>query len=88
MGEIMEIGRDVALMRFSQHMQEKLQENNHKRGWEDLSAKQLLRRLRTEVRELEKALDSRVLRPREIAREAADVANFAFMIADNFGDLR
>ena len=79
------------LARFARHMEAKLRENDGKRHWGNCDVGYLRRRLRTETRELFALLDRERRRParmsaetaREIAREAADVANFAMMIADN-----
>ena len=79
------------LARFARHMEDKLRENDGKRHWRNCDVGYLRRRLRTETRELFALLDRERRRPgraspeaaREIAREAADVANFAMMIADN-----
>jgi len=62
-------------------MEERLRANDHKGGWGDSDCYWLLKRLRMETKELSDALwdgpDS------QIQKEAADVANFAMMIADN-----
>lgn len=65
-------------MWFANEMQRELNNNDHKCGWEDLSARWLLMRLDQEVRELKRAVTS----GKNIVSEAADVANFAMMIAD------
>ena len=71
-----------ALASFADLMEEMLQENDHKGGWQYDSSKALLRRLKQETAELQRAIE-RDAPTDEIAREAADVANFAMMIADN-----
>ena len=76
----------LVVLRFAEVMELKLLENSHKQGWGQLSPKWLLNRLRQETRELEGALKTGT--PELIAREAADVANFAMMIADNAGGLK
>ena len=63
---------------FANEMQRELHANNHKTGWDNLSQKWLLNRLKQEVGELERAVES----GKNIVSEAADVANFAMMIAD------
>ena len=78
----------IEVLQFAVVMEEKLIENSHKRDWNEMSNKFLLRRLRTEVRELERELERPFPKPKKIAREAADVANFAMMIADNAGGLK
>ena len=68
--------------RFAEIMISKLNENNHKSGWKNCTNSYLLKRLREEVDELEKALINGKGHF-EIGREAADVANFAMMVAFN-----
>lgn len=66
---------------FAEQMEAKLQENDHKGGWENCSVEYLLNRLNEEAQELFYATET----PNSmetIIREAADVANFAMMIAD------
>lgn len=77
----------IEVIRFAAVMEEKLIANSHKGGWDGLSNRYLLRRLRTEVRELERELDCPFPKPKKIAKECADIANFAMMIADNSGGL-
>lgn len=72
---------------FARLMEERLRENDHKRGWQDNLPHALLRRLRQETDELEAAMPWRTGRRKwqedlRMAIEAADVANFAMMIAD------
>jgi hypothetical protein len=83
------------VLAFANCMELKLRRNDHKGGWELEGLRDLLRRLREEVDELEAAI--RVLpnhgsMPNRVARdtivaEAADIANLAMMIADNVGGL-
>ena len=63
---------------FARQMEAKLRENDHKGGWDDCELGWLLRRLGQEVGELRRALK----KEKHVVREAADVANFAMMIAD------
>ncbi len=81
---------------FAEGMEQILQANTHKGDWKDSAKWYLLRRLKDEVEELEKALSlfsfsCKVINITEVKKlvkkEAFDVANFAMMIADNFGDL-
>jgi len=75
--------------RFAEYMELKLRENEHKPGWQSDPAPGLLRRLREETVELEDILElkeSPVLRT-FVTGEAADIANFAMMLADNEGKL-
>ena len=71
-----------ALSWFGWQMSRALDANAHKGGWTGDSALALLRRLRQETDELDRAIRQKKL-PGDIIREAADVANFAMMIADN-----
>ena len=72
------------LFEFASAMMTELQRNSYKGGWHHCSDAYLLRRLRDEVNELEKEARRRKGRNTEaIVSEAADVANFAMMIADN-----
>ncbi len=66
--------------RFAETMEQRLRANDHKGGWTRCEVLWLLGRLREEVEELERE----ILRgePAAIVHEAADVANFAMMIAD------
>lgn len=86
-----------ALHSFQGVMFEKLAANRHKGGWSQDTIARLLERLEGELVELRQALDTWSKAPpvtskeeeaaRKVAREAADVANFAMMIADNVGGL-
>lgn len=89
--------REVAL--FSRLMELKLLENAHKGHWGTSTARQLLRRLRQETNELERALEKLTKAEKtgdpskvqfavlQVAREAADVGNFAMMVTDVTGGL-
>lgn len=75
----MEIRKE--LQWFVQEMETQLKENDHKGGWKNCTDSYLLSRLLEEVSELLLVtLENDQLRIKE---EAADVANFAMMIADN-----
>lgn len=65
---------------FANAMELKLKENDHKRHWSHMSMQFLSMRLTQEREELRKAVAAGDVA--EILREAADVANFAMMIAD------
>ena len=69
--------------RFAQCMETQLRANDHKGGWHDDGWEALLRRLREETKELARELRRNRLRIEDVVNEAADVANFAMMIADN-----
>lgn len=89
------------VLAFAQAMEAKLRENDHKGGWKNDDPRALLRRLREETDELDPAVTAYEARRRErpgdddhvaeasrrVLREAADVANFAMMIADVCGAL-
>lgn len=64
---------------FARVMEKCLRENDHKPGWQSDTLEELLERLEEEVDELK----SGRLSNEDVIREAADVANFAMMIADN-----
>jgi NTP pyrophosphatase (non-canonical NTP hydrolase) len=68
---------------FAEIMEQKLSENDHKAHWSGFGYGWLLHRLRQETGELERAINLGKCDAEQIAREAADVANFSMMIADN-----
>ena len=73
-----------AVRKFAERMEEKLAKNTHKGnrdGWLDETISWLASRLVLEVGELMVAIQE--CPQNEIARECADVANFAMMIADH-----
>lgn len=78
---------------FALLMEAKLRENDHKGHWKDEALGYLLGRLEEERRELDVAVERwRTYRGRaedriNVGREAADVANFAMMLADSCGAL-
>lgn len=78
---------------FAYLMERQLKANDHKPGWKNDDPLSLLDRLVEEVEELRLAInDTGALRPsafviQAVAKEAADVANFAMMIADFFSAL-
>lgn len=96
-----EVGWRPEVRAFADLMEKTLQANDHKGGWKDeLPSLDLLPRLREETVELEEAIafwitqtnwgEAALYMPRaveRVAREAADVANFAMMIADVCGAL-
>lgn len=73
--------RRIEVDNFADIMEIKLNKNDHKTGWKSCSNTYLLTRLKNEVTELENALING--KGVTIVKEAADVANFAMMIADN-----
>lgn len=68
---------------FADLMEAKLRENDHKPGWKRDHPADLMDRLKEELAELHDALFAGDLEL--IGPEAADVANFAMMIADVYG---
>lgn len=78
---------------FQALMMEKLQKNAHKGGWEDEDVFALRDRMGEELDELDECLtrfpgSNRDEKWRnEVARECADIANFAMMLADVVGGL-
>lgn len=69
------------VVRFAFEMERKLMENDHKGGWRQCDDHWLILRLKQEVDELASAVQSGSI---DIHREAADVANFAMMISENW----
>ena len=82
------------VLAFAHEMEAKLAENRHKgdrEGWARSGAYDLLHRLRQEADELELRIDhgcQNGLPESTVIGEAAEVANFAMMIADAAGGLR
>lgn len=71
---------------WTRAMREKLRRNAHKgtrKNWTADPPRQLMRRVREEVAELQQAMSFR-LTPEQVYEEAADVANMAFMVADAY----
>jgi NTP pyrophosphatase (non-canonical NTP hydrolase) len=77
------LGLRDELARFANVCERVLRSNDHKRGWWHLTVGHLLRRLGQERAELARAI-RRGASPAEVESEAADVANFAMMIAENY----
>lgn len=75
------------IRKFAEHMEARLAANDHKGGWSRCKLKWLLGRLEGEVAELRGIVESYCAGfgddDEHLIREAADVANFAMMIADN-----
>lgn len=69
--------RKNAASRWAKTMQQKLDANAHKISWTEQSADHLLDLLHAELEELESDTC-----PDNVMREAADVANLAFMYAE------
>lgn len=75
---------------FSMVMAEKLREKQYKEHWSYYSLEWLMSRLLEETAELLRAIkgidpiDGKLTDSQNVQREAADIANFAMMIADNY----
>jgi NTP pyrophosphatase (non-canonical NTP hydrolase) len=76
-----------SVIAFAQAMERKLRANDHKGGWHHDSAHALSARLREEHEELHRVIEERTASASDVLDEAADVANFAMMIADVCGGL-
>lgn len=66
-------------------MDKKLSDNSHKTGWDGLTLQHLSMRITQEKKELVKAIKEKKC-PEDVWEEAADVANFAMMLAQNYED--
>jgi NTP pyrophosphatase (non-canonical NTP hydrolase) len=77
---------------FADAMEERLRANDHKRGWDSCTMGYLRQRLKGEMGELFDEIDKQQKATCRdtgaVNREAADVANFAMMIADRWGGLK
>ena len=67
---------------FAERMEAELAENDHKRHWSSCTPGWLLKRLEDEVAELRRAVETGAPAAR-VFSVAADVGNFAMMIADH-----
>lgn len=76
---------------FALLMEQQLQANDHKPGWKGDHGRALVNRLGEECAELSEAVDMHdagIGDTTSLGKEAADVANFAMMIADVYGAIR
>jgi NTP pyrophosphatase (non-canonical NTP hydrolase) len=80
-----EAGVSVNVFEFAGAMSKELERNSHKGGWSRETYGYLLNRLKQEVAELRRAVRGRES-PESVLSEAADVANFAMMIADVYSE--
>ena len=71
---------------FAALMEAELRKHDDRPGWKNEDVQWLFSRLKDESTELIKAIHTKG--PISIGREAADVANFAMMIADVYGGLK
>jgi hypothetical protein len=67
---------------FARKMEVQLRRHEYKGGWDDSTSEYLLDRLVQEAEELREAIRSK--KSERVTAEAADVANFAMMLADVF----
>lgn len=67
---------------FANEMEKQLKLNEHKGGWQNSSYGYLIAKINEEIKELELELEAEILNYQRIIKEAADVGNFAMMIAD------
>lgn len=90
-GEAVALNLRPKVLAFAVLMEAKLRENDWKGGWQKDSAAGLMKRLREEAEELAGAVagpwTGNISWKRLTANEAADVANFAMMVADVCGGL-
>jgi NTP pyrophosphatase (non-canonical NTP hydrolase) len=75
------------VQKFAEAMEEQLRANDHKPGWKKDHPRMLGPRLEEEMRELQAEVERAARNPKQILKEAADVANFAMMVADVCGGL-
>lgn len=70
---------------FANEMQRQLDLNRQKKGWEDLTPRQCINRIRQEFEELKKAVHKKD-EIDEVVSECADIANFAAFLAWNYSN--
>jgi len=77
----------IQVRRFAQTMEQELQFNDHKGGWDHAKDSYLFKCLLEEVSELSDSLltehENQYFSHKDIQRECADIANFAMMISNN-----
>ena len=71
---------------FAKEMESRLIENDHKTGWHDCSYDFLINNLNRNLRKLPALIH--LNETEKIRKTAADIANYAMMIADNEGGLK
>jgi len=76
----------IQIQIFSKHMEALLRENDHKGGWEGSTYGYFLDHIEVHLIKLRQALERRDTH--DIVHEAADLANYAMMIADNVKNRR
>lgn len=78
-----------SVKRFADAMERVLKENDHKNGWENMNAYDLLGRIDDERDELFRAIDRFYEDEKDdsatnMLDEAVDIANFCMMLYDNY----
>jgi phosphoribosyl-ATP pyrophosphohydrolase len=73
------------VLAFAKAMEAKLRMNDAKGGWGNLTAGQVVKRLREELEEM---CTAALMQEGGVLEEAADVANFAMMFAQLSGELK
>lgn len=76
----MYIDTEKQLVQFAVSMRKQLLANDYKSGWRTCDLKYLFHRLQEEIEEL--SVSCKLGHHEEVTHEAANVANFAFMIKD------
>jgi hypothetical protein len=77
----------LPVMQFAYEMETQLKINDHKNGWGSEHYEYLNRQLTKNFLKLCRLLESTDRDKEEITRRCANMANFAMMIADNYGQL-
>lgn len=71
---------------FAEHMESKLQENEHKTGWEDSTVDFLSVQMQRNLKELNEMFEelpsNYSVFSANVIRQCSDIANYAMMIAD------
>ncbi|WP_191557324.1 hypothetical protein [Metabacillus idriensis] len=80
-------GPRIEVRQFAYEMEEQLKVNDHKRGWSKEHHEFLSREIGRNHELLRMALLSEDHDKFEITKRCANIANFAMMIADNYGNL-
>lgn len=73
-----------AVLSFARTMEARLKANDYKGGWSGCDAQWLWHRAFAEMLELRDALQDK--KPKSIANEAADAANFLMMVSNLYGE--
>jgi hypothetical protein len=77
----------LPVMQFAYEMETQLKVNDHKKGWGSEHYEFFGRELSKNFSKLYKELTAADRDKEEITRRCANIANFAMMIADNYGQL-